>query len=113
MEPAQTSPFLSGTTWYGALHGIGTFHSWIVSVFGSSMPMPLAPYSANQSRFCESNLPRRGGDPGVTVEYTLNSLVFASILPILLEPNSSKYRLLSLSDGMRARLIVRFVPVFL
>ncbi len=66
------------------------FHSWIVSVLGSSMPMLLAPYSVNHSRFCASNLPRRGLEPGVTVEYTLNSLLFASILPMLLEPISRR-----------------------
>ena len=39
MDPVHASPLRSNTASYGALHGVGTFHSVMRSVFGSNMPM--------------------------------------------------------------------------
>src|SRR5579862_4050953 len=38
IDAVQALPFLSAIASYGADHGVGTFHSWIFPVSGSSMP---------------------------------------------------------------------------
>src|ERR1700756_2033784 len=83
MEPVQASPLRPASASYGALQGVGTFHSVIFSVLGSNMPMALPSYSANHRRSCASTRPRRGRELGVGVRYTVGSLVLASILTML------------------------------
>src|SRR6266850_1643592 len=64
IDPVQTSEAsLVGTTSYGMLHLVGSFHSLMVEVFGSNSPIALPPYSANHRRFCSSTRPRRGRVP--------------------------------------------------
>ena len=60
----------------------GYRHFPFLDHFGSGElnKMPLARIQRTRADSCASNL-RRGREAGVTVEYTLNSLVFASILP--------------------------------
>src|SRR6188768_1957691 len=97
MEPVQASPFLPATASYGALHGVGVFHSFIDAVDGSNMPMRSAWYSANQTLPSWSTRPRRGREFGVGVRYTVSALDLASIFAMLPAEKSSRYTLLSAS----------------
>src|SRR5262249_44525073 len=67
IEPVHASPLRSSTASYGALHGVGTFHSAIRSVLGSNIPIALPWYSPNHNRPSWSTRPRRGRDSGVRV----------------------------------------------
>src|ERR1700756_4353313 len=90
IDPVHASPFLSTTTSYGALHGVGSIHSWICSVLGSNIPIAFPLYSANQRRFCESTLPRRGRELAIGVRYTVSFFVFASSFPMFPAEKSSR-----------------------
>src|SRR5262249_51934850 len=67
IDPVPASPVRPATASWGAPPGVGTFHSVILSVFGSNMPMALPWYSANHSRPSRSTRPRRGRELGVGV----------------------------------------------
>src|SRR6266850_3548495 len=75
MDPVHASPLRSSTASYGALHGVGTFHSVMRSVLGSNMPMALPWYSPNHNRPSRSTRPRRGRESGVGVGGTVAFLV--------------------------------------
>src|ERR1051325_3673143 len=76
IDPVHASPFLSMTTSYGFDQGVGTGHSLICFVFGSSTPTASPSYSANQRRFCASTLPLRGRELGIEV-WTTSSFLLA------------------------------------
>src|SRR6266705_3056187 len=51
MDPVHASPLRSSTASYGALHGVGTFHSVIFSVSGSTLSIDAsAPRAGVRSR---------------------------------------------------------------
>src|SRR6266571_7086772 len=94
IDPVHASLFLSMTTSYGFDHGVGTGHSLICLVLGSSTPMALPSYSANHRRFCASTLPRRGRESGIVVRRISSFFVAPSRMPMPAALKSSMYRLL-------------------
>jgi hypothetical protein len=89
IDPVHASPFLSMTTSYGFDHDVGTGHSLICLVFGSSIPMASPSYSANHRRFWASTLPLRGRELGIAVRTTSNFFVAPSSMPMLSPLKSS------------------------
>src|SRR6185503_4115015 len=109
IDPVHASPFLSTTTSYGFDHCVGTGHSLICLVFGSSIPMASPSYSANHKRFCASTLPRRGRELDIDVRMTSSFFVAPSNMPMLSPLKSSMYRLLLWSALMPYEPIARLV----
>src|SRR5882762_6658647 len=109
IDPVHASPFLSTTTSYGFDHGVGTGHSLICLVFGSSTPMALPSYSANHKRFWASSLPLRGRELGIVVRTLSSFFVAPSRMPMFSALKSRRYRLLSWSSLIPEEPMVRFV----
>src|SRR5882672_1627404 len=109
IDPLHASPFLSMTTSEGLNHGVGTGHSLICFVFGSSMAMALPSYSANHRRFRVSTLPLRGRELGIGVRTISSFLVVPLRIPMFPALKSSMYRLLLWSALIPYEPMVRFV----